>query len=62
MRARAEDEQAAQDPDSDGERVADPGASGACPGRDLAGRAANVRWAIDATHVFCGRDGWCHLS
>lgn len=21
----------------------------------------NQRWAIDATHLFCGRDGWCHL-
>jgi hypothetical protein len=21
-----------------------------------------VRWAIDATQVFCGRDGWCHLT
>jgi putative transposase len=21
-----------------------------------------VRWAIDATHVFCGQDGWCHLT
>ena len=20
------------------------------------------RWAVDATHVFCGRDGWCHLT
>lgn len=23
---------------------------------------ANERWAVDATHVFCGRDGWCHLT
>jgi len=22
----------------------------------------NARWAIDATHVFCGRDGWCPLT
>lgn len=22
----------------------------------------NERWAVDATHVFCGRDGWCHLT
>jgi putative transposase len=22
----------------------------------------NQRWAVDATHVFCGRDGWCHLT
>ena len=22
----------------------------------------NVRWAIDATHVFCGQDGWCDLT
>lgn len=22
----------------------------------------NQRWAIDATHVFCGKDGWCHLT
>lgn len=22
----------------------------------------NQRWAIDATHVFCGEDGWCHLT
>ena len=21
----------------------------------------NQRWAIDVTHIFCGRDGWCHL-
>ena len=24
--------------------------------------ALNERWAIDTTHVFCGRDGWCHLT
>jgi putative transposase len=23
---------------------------------------ANERWAIDTTHLFCGRDGWCHLT
>ena len=22
----------------------------------------NVRWAIDTTHLFCGGDGWCHLT
>ncbi len=22
----------------------------------------NQRWAIDTTHIFCGRDGWCHLT
>jgi putative transposase len=22
----------------------------------------NERWAIDVTHIFCGRDGWCHLT
>ena len=22
----------------------------------------NERWAIDVTHVFCGEDGWCHLT
>lgn len=22
----------------------------------------NERWAIDVTHVFCGQDGWCHLT
>ena len=22
----------------------------------------NKRWAVDATHIFCGRDGWCHLT
>lgn len=22
----------------------------------------DVRWAIDTTHLFCGRDGWCHLT
>lgn len=22
----------------------------------------NERWAVDATHVFCGPDGWCHLT
>jgi len=22
----------------------------------------NERWAIDATHIFCGTDGWCHLT
>ena len=24
--------------------------------------ALNTRWAIDTTHVMCGRDGWCHLT
>jgi putative transposase len=24
--------------------------------------APNERWAIDTTHLFCGRDGWCHLT
>lgn len=22
----------------------------------------NQRWAIDTTHIFCGKDGWCHLT
>lgn len=22
----------------------------------------NERWAIDTTHLLCGRDGWCHLT
>jgi len=22
----------------------------------------NQRWAVDATHVVCGRNGWCHLT
>ena len=22
----------------------------------------NDRWAVDTTHIFCGRDGWCHLT
>jgi hypothetical protein len=22
----------------------------------------NVRWTIDATHVFCGQEGWCRLT
>ena len=22
----------------------------------------NERWAIDTTHIFCGQDGWCHLT
>lgn len=22
----------------------------------------NLRWAVDTTHIFCGRDGWCHLT
>ena len=22
----------------------------------------NERWAIDTTPLFCGRDGWCHLT
>lgn len=22
----------------------------------------DTRWAIDATHIFCGHDGWCHLT
>ena len=22
----------------------------------------NTRWAIDATHIMCGQDGWCHLT
>lgn len=25
-------------------------------------RRPNERWAIDTTHIFCGRDGWCHLT
>jgi len=29
--------------------------------RSVASRL-NERWAIDATHVFCGSDGWCHLT
>lgn len=29
--------------------------------RSVASRP-NERWAIDATHVFCGRDGWCYLT
>lgn len=24
--------------------------------------APNVRWAIDTTHIFSGRDGWAHLT
>ncbi len=24
--------------------------------------SSNERWAIDTTHIFCGRDGWCHLT
>jgi putative transposase len=23
---------------------------------------SNARWAMDLTHIFCGRDGWGHLS
>ena len=23
---------------------------------------SNHLWAIDTTHVFCGRNGWCHLT
>ena len=22
---------------------------------------SNTRWATDLTHVYCGRDGWCHV-
>ena len=22
----------------------------------------NQRWAMDTTHIFCGKDGWCHLT
>jgi putative transposase len=22
----------------------------------------NERWAIDQSHIFCGKDGWCHLT
>ena len=29
--------------------------------RSIASRP-NERWAIDTTHIFCGRDGWCHLT
>jgi len=25
-------------------------------------RRPNERWAIDTTHLFCGQDGWCHLT
>ena len=24
--------------------------------------ASNVRWAMDLTHINCGRDGWAHLA
>lgn len=24
--------------------------------------ASNVRWAMDLTHIYCGRDGWGHLT
>jgi len=24
-------------------------------------RRSNERWATDVTHIYCGRDGWCHL-
>ena len=24
--------------------------------------APNQRWAIDQSHLFCGQDGWCHLT
>ena len=23
---------------------------------------SNVMWAIDTTHIYCGKDGWCHLT
>jgi len=32
------------------------------PGWTSRASKANERWAVDATHVFCGRDGWCHLT
>ena len=25
-------------------------------------QSPNERWAIDATHIFSGQDGWCHLT
>ena len=30
-------------------------------GRKSVTRASNARWAIDMTHVYCGKDGWAHL-
>ena len=53
--------------DSEGERLA--GAATAAAASVRACRAGsrgptrpNERWAIDTTHLFCGRDGWCHLT
>lgn len=32
--------------------------------KSLPSRAStpNERWAIDTTHIFCGWNGWCHLT
>ena len=31
-------------------------------GRTSITDASNVRWAMDVTHILCGRDGWGHLA
>jgi putative transposase len=31
-------------------------------GRRSVAAASNQRWAMDLTHVYCGRDGWGHLA
>lgn len=31
-------------------------------GRRSRSEASNRRWAMDVTHIHCGRDGWAHLA
>jgi len=31
-------------------------------GRRSQTEQSNVRWAMDVTHIYCGRDGWGHLA
>jgi len=40
------------------ERTPRPRASG----RRSIVETSDVRWAMDVTHIYCGRDGWGHLA
>ena len=42
------------------QRIATPRPQAA--GRTSITEASNVRWAMDVTHIHCGRDGWGHLA
>jgi putative transposase len=56
-----------EDPsDSEAQRLASPAtaarASSARPGWISRANRPNERWAIDTTHLFTNREGWCHLT